>query len=107
MMIYVDGYRVASASHRRNWFPYASPFDVVTYRQVGDIKRILDRNVVTQIFTSRESLVPELRRMLLTQGWSVSDRRAVAGDQLLSWRRSIDPASGANHPAGGECGYNS
>jgi hypothetical protein len=86
MLIYPTGYQLASRSGVRNWFPYGSPFDLITYEQIDRVRAELARGNVSQVYSSQHYMSPAVRQRLFPRGWRVSMRRD-AGDKLVLWER--------------------
>jgi hypothetical protein len=95
MLIYPTGYQLAARSGVRNWFPYGSPNDLITYEQIDRVKAELAGGKVSQVFSSQRYLSPVARQRLFPRGWHVLARRDV-GDELILWEKSRPAESRAD-----------
>jgi hypothetical protein len=96
-VVYPFGYQLANAANVRDWFPYASERDVVTYQQLDSVRSSLASRHVTWVFTSSVSLAPEVRQMLIMSQWQLVTSVSSHNDRLEAWSRAPDgsPASAA------------
>ncbi len=97
MMIYPNGYRIASLARVRNHFPYGSPTDLITFEQVDQIGTVLRRHPTSLVFTSREYLVEAMQHKLEQNGWRRLASRHDNRDELLVWTRESDSDISQRH----------